>query len=100
MRAHEVEFARVVVVTGHEEVALVLVGGRVCGRRLRGRRQSLEIELVGVPLAMHFGHYVLIVVVSETQEHADSLFNGPLPFLTHSLHIIIGGLKVVLLRRK
>jgi hypothetical protein len=85
VRAHEVEFARVVVVTGHEEVALVLVGGRVGGRWLRGRRQPLEVELVGVPLAMHFGHYVLIVVVSETQEHADSLFNGPLPFLTHTL---------------
>jgi len=68
VRAHEVEFARVVVVTGHEEVALVLVSGRVGGRRLRGRRQPLEVELVGVPLAMHFGHYVLIVVVSETQE--------------------------------
>jgi len=76
VRTHEVEFGGVVVVAGHEEVALVLVGGRVGGRGLRGRRQPLEIEFVGVPLAMHFGHYVLIVVVSETQEQADSLFNG------------------------
>ena len=57
---HEVELGRAVV--AHEEVALVLVGGRI-GGRLRSRRQAVEVELVRVPLAVHLGHDVLVVVV-------------------------------------
>lgn len=51
-----------VVVAGHEEVRLVLVGW-VARRGLRGLRQPLEVELVGVSLSVHFRHDVLVVVV-------------------------------------
>lgn len=61
--SHEGGQLGAVVVGTHEEVALVLVSG-VTGRRLRGRRQPLKVELVGIPFAVHFGHYILVVVVS------------------------------------
>lgn len=60
----EVEFGTVVV-TGHEEVRLILVGGGIGGGGLGGLGQSLEVELVRVALAVHFGHDVLVVVVSQ-----------------------------------
>ena len=62
MCGHEVEFGGRVV-GGHEDVALVLVGGCVGAGRLRGCSQALEVELVGVALAVHLRHYVLVVVV-------------------------------------
>lgn len=62
MRTHEVELGGVVI-AGHEEVRLVLVGGGVGGGRLRRCCQPLEVELVRVPLAVHLRHYVLVVVI-------------------------------------
>ena len=47
----------------HEQIRLVLVG-RVGGRRLRRCRKPLEIKLVGVALAVHFAHNVLVVVIT------------------------------------
>lgn len=58
---HEVELG--VAVARHEEVALVFVGRRVRRGRLRGRCQALEVELVGVPLPVHLGHDIFVVVV-------------------------------------
>lgn len=60
--AHERAQLGPVMVRRHEQVALVLVGrirlglGRGC--------QTLEVELVGVTLAVHLRHNVLIVVIS------------------------------------
>lgn len=62
MGTHEVELGGVVV-AGHEEVALVLVGRRIRRGGLCRRRQALEVELVRVPLAMDLRHDVLVVVI-------------------------------------
>lgn len=51
-------------IPGHEQIWLVLVGG-ICRCRLCRLRKSLEIELVRVPFTMHLGHYVLVVVISK-----------------------------------
>ena len=51
------------VVAGHEKVGLILVGCRIGRGRLRRRGESLEVELVGVSLAMHFGHDILVIVI-------------------------------------
>jgi hypothetical protein len=71
-------------VATHEQVGLVLVGGRCRGatrvnhggggvggrgrhrRRLIELRQAREVELVGVALAVHLGHDVLVVVVAQS----------------------------------
>lgn len=58
---HEVQLG--MPVTGHEQLALVLVRRRIGRRRLRGGRQPLEVELVRVPLAVYLRHDVLVVVV-------------------------------------
>jgi hypothetical protein len=50
-------------IAGHEQVGLVFVGSRVGCGGLRRRRQPLEVELVGIPLAVYLGHYVLVVVI-------------------------------------
>lgn len=47
------------------EVTLELVDGLLRGGRLAHLRQAVEVELVGVPLAVHFGHDVLVVVVAQ-----------------------------------
>jgi len=60
-RRHQVQLG--VSVTGHEQLALVLVSRRVGRCRLRRSRQTLEVELVRVPLAVHLRHDVLVVVV-------------------------------------
>lgn len=60
-RRHQIQLG--VAVTGHEELALVLVRRRVSRRRLCRGRQTLEIELVRVPLAVHLRHDVLVVVI-------------------------------------
>lgn len=52
-------------VTGHEQLALVLVGGRIRGGGLRRCRQTLEVELVRVPLPVDLRHDVLVVVIPE-----------------------------------
>lgn len=65
--AHEAAELGAVVVGAHEQLALVLVAAGVAGGGLRGRRQALKVELVGVPLPVHLRHDVLVVVVSETE---------------------------------
>lgn len=62
MWTHEVQLGGMVV-AGHEEVGLVLVGGRVRCGGLRRRCQSLEVELVGVSLPVHLCHDILVIVV-------------------------------------
>jgi len=62
VRTHERAELGAVVIWCHEQVALVLVGG-ITGRRLSGGCQALEIELVRIPLAVHLGHYVFVVVI-------------------------------------
>ena len=62
MWAHEVQLGRMVV-AGHEQVGLVLVGGRIRCGGLRRRCKSLEVELVGVSLPVQFGHNILVIVV-------------------------------------
>lgn len=47
------------------EVPLKLVDGLLRGGRLAHLRQAVEIELVGVALAVDFGHDVLVVVVAQ-----------------------------------
>ena len=63
MWGHERRELSRVVVRAHEQIALVLIR-RITRRRLRGRSQALEIEFVGVPLAMNLCHYVFVVVIS------------------------------------
>lgn len=46
------------------EVTLKLVDGLLRGGRLAHLRQAVEIKLVGVALAVDFGHDVLVVVVA------------------------------------
>lgn len=67
MRTHEAAELSAVMVGAHEQLALVLVAAGVAGRRLRGRRQSLEVELVRVPLPVYLRHDVFVVVVSEME---------------------------------
>ena len=62
VRAHERAQLSAVMVGSHEQVALVLV--RVLAGRLGGSCQTLEVEFVRVPLAVHLGHDIFIVVVS------------------------------------
>jgi len=62
MRTHERAELGAVVIWCHEQVALVLVGG-IAGRRLSSSCQALEIEFVRIPLAVHLGHYIFVVVV-------------------------------------
>lgn len=60
-RRHQVQLS--MTVTGHEQLALVLVRRRIGRRRLRRGCQTLEIELVRVPLAVHLRHDVLVVII-------------------------------------
>lgn len=54
------------VVGGHVgDVRRVLVHGRLSGMWLQGLSDAVEVKFVGIPLAMHFGHNVFIIVVSE-----------------------------------
>ena len=54
------------VVGGHVgDIRRVLVHGRLGGVRLQSLGDAVEVKFVGVPLAVHFGHNVFIVVVSE-----------------------------------
>lgn len=54
------------VVGGHVgDVRRVLVHGRLCGMWLQSLRDAVEVKFVGIPLAVHFGHNVFIIVVSE-----------------------------------
>lgn len=62
MGTHEGAELSAVMIGSHEQVALVFV--RVLAGWLGRSCQSLEIEFVCVPLAVHLGHNVLIVVIS------------------------------------
>lgn len=54
------------VVGGHVgDVRRVLVHGRLSGVWLQGLSDAVEVKFVGIPLAVHFGHNVFIIVVSE-----------------------------------
>ena len=64
VHVHEVELG-VGMVTGHEQVLLVFIRGRVCSRRLHGLRQPSKVKLVGVAFAVDFSHDVLVVVVPQ-----------------------------------
>lgn len=64
----EIEFRSCRVIRRHEQVRLVFIGG-IRRRRLSGGRQSLEVELVRVPFAVHFAHNVLVVVVTANYEN-------------------------------
>lgn len=66
MRAHKVHLLRVGVIGAHvREVRGVLVQRRLGRVGLEGLGDAVEVKLVGIPLAVHFGHNVFIVVVSE-----------------------------------
>jgi len=63
---HEVDLLLVRVVGRHvRQVRGVLVHGGLGGVRLQGLRDAVEVKLVGVPLAVHLGHDVLVVVVPQ-----------------------------------
>ena len=65
MSTHEVHFGLVAVVgldVRHLSLVLNPAVGRVVLVRLR---DALEVELVGVALAVHLGHDVLVVVVAQ-----------------------------------
>lgn len=47
------------------DVRRVLIHGRLSGVRLQGLGNAVEVKFVGIPFAMHFGHNVFIVVISE-----------------------------------
>lgn len=62
--SHEVQFGN----PGEgnrREVTLKLVDGLLRGRRLAHLRQAVEIKLVGVSLAVDFGHDVFVVIVAQ-----------------------------------
>lgn len=63
------------VIGRHEQIALIFVRW-IAGRRLCGGRQSLEIEFVCVPLAMHFCHYILVVVVPAFEIKTKKIINS------------------------
>lgn len=63
---HEVDLLLVGVVGRHiGKVRGVLVHGRLGGVRLQCLSDAVEVELVGITLAMHFGHDVLVIVVAQ-----------------------------------
>jgi len=47
------------------EVTLKLVDGLLCGGRLAHLRQAVEIKLVGISLAVDFGHDVFVVIIAQ-----------------------------------
>ena len=65
MRTHQIDLGRAVMVGRHEQLRLVLVGGRVGGRRLHRLGESGEVIAIGVALAVHLRHDVLVVVVAK-----------------------------------
>lgn len=79
MWTHEVQLGRVVI-TGHEEVGLVLVGRRVRCGGLRRRCQPLEVELVSIPLAVHLRHDILVVVVPAQRRRSPVLITDDLSY--------------------
>ncbi len=64
VHVHQVQL-RIGVVSRHEQILLVFVGGGVCCGRLHGLGQPSEVKFVGVSLPMNFSHDVLVVVISQ-----------------------------------
>ena len=66
VRRHEVDLLLVAVVGGHVgQVGRILVHGGLSGVGLQCLGNAVEVELVGVTLAVHLGHDVLVVVVAQ-----------------------------------
>lgn len=63
MWTHEATELGAVMIRTHKQLALVLVAAWITGGGLGGGGEALEVEFVGVPLAVHFCHDVLVVVV-------------------------------------
>lgn len=61
---HEIELWTVMI-GRHEKVLLVFIGCRI-GSRLHSLCQTREIKFVGVTFAMHFRHYVFVVIITES----------------------------------
>lgn len=47
------------------DVGRVLVHGRLGWVRLQSLGDAVEVKFVGIPLAVHFGHNVFVIVVSQ-----------------------------------
>lgn len=47
------------------DIRRVLVHGRLSWMWLQSLGNAMEVKFVGIPFAMHFGHNVFIIVVSE-----------------------------------
>lgn len=54
-----------VLVGRHQEILLVLIGGRIRAGRLHGLGEPSKVKFVCVSLAVDFGHNVLVVVVPQ-----------------------------------
>lgn len=66
MRRDKVHLLLVGMVGRHVgDIRGVLVHGRLGWVWLQSLGDAMEVKFVGIPLAMHFGHNVFIVVVSE-----------------------------------
>jgi len=83
MWTHEVQLCGVVV-AGHEQVRLVFVGRWVRSGGLRRSRQPLEVELVCVPLPVHLGHDVLVVVIPAQRWRQPALLKAGLNLIGQS----------------
>ena len=65
MRTHQIYLRRAVVVRRHEQLRLVLVGGRVGRCRLHRLRKPGEVVAICVPFTMNLRHDVLVVIVTQ-----------------------------------
>lgn len=63
MWAHERAQLGAMMIWCHEQVALIFVGG-IAGGGLCGGGQALKVKFVRITFAMHFGHYILVIVIS------------------------------------
>ena len=68
--AMKVDFRLVAVVRLSVHVCLVLSHATLCRMILVGLRDAVEVKLVGVALAVHLGHDVLVVVVAHARGSA------------------------------
>lgn len=76
------------VIGRHEKVLLVFVGCRI-GSRLHGLCQTREIKLVGVTFAVHFRHYVFVIIVAESTTEFVVIHVGlGLPLAPSASHLI------------
>ena len=88
IHVHKIQFS-IMMISGHKQVLLIFVGGRVGGWRLHGLRQTGKVKLVGVALAVHLGHDVLVVVVAKgTWEFVIVHVGFALAFSPSSSHLV------------